>query len=161
MQSNAARLGIGAAAIAVVVILFVVLKGSDDDNSSTTTPTTTAAAEETGSNSGSGQSGSGSGSGGQSGSESSGGSDIPTIEVKDAQPVGGVQDLTFTEGDDIRFRVDSDVSDEIHFHGYDVGEDVEAGGSVEFDVPATITGVFEVELEERATQIAEITVNPS
>ena len=165
MQSNAARLGIGAAALAVVVILFVVLKGNDDDNSSTTTPTTTAASEQTGSNSGSGQSGSGSGSssgsGGQSGSESSGGSDIPTIEVKDAQPVGGVQDLTFTEGDDIRFRVDSDVSDEIHFHGYDVGEDVEAGGSVEFDVPATITGVFEVELEERATQIAEITVNPS
>jgi len=155
MQSNAARLGIGVAAIAVVVILFVVLKGNDDDNSSTTTPTTTAASDQTGS----GQSGSGSG--GQSGSESSGTSEIPTIEVKDAQPVGGIQDLTFTEGDDIRFRVDSDVSDEIHFHGYDVGEDVKAGGSVEFDVPATITGVFEVELEDRATQIAEITVNPS
>jgi hypothetical protein len=159
MQSNAARLGIGAAAIAVVVILFVVLKGNDDDNSSTTTPTTTAASDQSGSNSGSGQSGSGSG--GQSGSQSSGESEIPTIEVKDAQPVGGIQDLTFTEGDDIRFRVDSDVSDEIHFHGYDVGEDVKAGGSVEFDVPATITGVFEVELEDRATQIAEITVNPS
>jgi hypothetical protein len=146
MQSNAARLGIGVAAIAVVVILFVVLKGSDDD-SSTATPTTTTAA--------SGQSGS------NSGSADSGQSEIPTIVVKNAQPVGGIQDLTFTEGDDIRFRVDSDVSDEIHFHGYDVGEDVEAGGSVEFDVPATITGVFEVELESRATQIAEITVNPS
>jgi hypothetical protein len=156
MQSNAARLGIGVAAIAVVVILFVVLKGNDDDNSSTTAPTTTAASEQ----SGSGQSNSNAGSG-QSGSESSGDTDIPTIEVKDAQPVGGIQDLTFTEGDDIRFRVDSDVSDEIHFHGYDVGEDVKAGGSVEFDVPATITGVFEVELESRATQIAEITVNPS
>jgi hypothetical protein len=145
MQSNAARLGIGVAAIAVVVILFVVLKGGDDD-SSTATPTTTSA---------SGQSGS------SPGSADSGQSEIPTIVVKNAQPVGGIQDLTFTEGDDIRFRVDSDVSDEIHLHGYDVGEDVEAGGSVEFDVPATITGVFEVELENRATQIAEITVNPS
>jgi hypothetical protein len=145
MQSNAARLGIGVAAIAVVVILFVVLKGGDDD-SSTATPTTTSA---------SGQSGS------SPGSADSGQSEIPTIVVKNAQPVGGIQDLTFTEGDDIRFRVDSDVSDEIHLHGYDVGEDVEAGGSVEFDVPATITGVFEVELESRATQIAEITVNPS
>jgi hypothetical protein len=134
----------------------VVLKGNDDDNSSTTAPTTTAASEQSGSE----QSNSNAGSG-QSGSESSGDTDIPTIEVKDAQPVGGIQDLTFTEGDDIRFRVDSDVSDEIHFHGYDVGEDVKAGGSVEFDVPATITGVFEVELESRATQIAEITVNPS
>ena len=81
--------------------------------------------------------------------------------VKDGQPVGGIQDLTFTEGDDIRFKVDSDVSDEVHFHGYDVGKDVKAGGSVSFDVPATITGVFEVELESRAEQIAEITVNPS
>ena len=86
---------------------------------------------------------------------------IATITVKNGEPVGGVQDLTFTEGDDIRFRVDSDVSDEVHFHGYDIGKDVEAGGSVTFDVPATITGKFEVELENRVTQLAEITVNPS
>jgi hypothetical protein len=89
------------------------------------------------------------------------GGQIATITVKNGQPVGGVQDLTFTEGDDIRFRVDSDVSDEVHFHGYDIGKDVEAGGSVTFDVPATITGKFEVELEHAVTQIAEITVNPS
>ena len=30
----------------------------------------------------------------------------------------------------------------------------------EFDVPATITGVFEVELEHSVVPIAEITVNP-
>jgi hypothetical protein len=90
--------------------------------------------------------------------ESSG---IATIKVVNGQPVGGVSDLTFTEGDDIRFRVDSDVSDEVHFHGYDIGKDVDAGGSVTFDVPATITGKFEVELESRVTQLAEITVNPS
>ena len=84
-----------------------------------------------------------------------------TIVVNDGKPVGGVQDLEFTEGEEIRFTVDSDVSDEVHFHGYDIGKDVEAGGSVTFDVPATITGVFEVELESRVEQIAEITVNPS
>ena len=81
--------------------------------------------------------------------------------IKDGQPVGGVQDLSFTQGDDIRFKVESDVADEVHFHGYDVGMDVEAGGSVTFDVPATDAGVFEVELEERVVPIAEITVNPS
>jgi hypothetical protein len=133
MQSNGAKLAIAGAAVVVVVVLFIVLKGGGDDNgsSSTTTPAT------------------------------SGGSGIATITVKDAQPVGGIQDLTFTEGGDIQFKVDSDVSDEVHFHGYDVGKDVKAGGSVTFDVPATITGVFEVELESRAEQIAEITVNPS
>ena len=98
---------------------------------------------------------------GDSDDSDSGGDTVATIVVKDGQPVGGVQDLTFTEGDDIRFTVDSDVSDEVHFHGYDIGKDVEAGGSVTFDVPATITGKFEVELEDRVTQIAEITVNPS
>ena len=87
--------------------------------------------------------------------------EVATIVIEDGQPVGGVQELSFDEGDDIRFEVESDVADEIHFHGYDVGKEVEAGGSVEFDVPATITGVFEVELEERVVPIAEITVNPS
>jgi hypothetical protein len=48
----------------------------------------------------------------------------------------------------------------VHFHGYDVAKDVEAGGRVEFDVPATIDGVFEVELEGSHTQLAEVTVNP-
>jgi hypothetical protein len=86
---------------------------------------------------------------------------VATIKVVNGQPVGGVQDLTFTQGEDIRFRVDSDVADEVHFHGYDIGKDVEAGGSVTFDVPATIAGKFEVELEQRVTQLAEITVNPS
>src|SRR5436190_22518941 len=88
-------------------------------------------------------------------------SEVPVITVKNGQPVGGVQDLTFTQGDNIRFIVDSDVSDEVHFHGYDIGKDVKAGGTVEFNVPATDAGVFEVELESRVEQIAQITVNPS
>ena len=132
MQSNAAKFAGAAIAIAVVVVLFVVLSGGDDGDT-----TTTASTADTGSG------------------------EIATIKVVDGQPVGGVQDLTFTEGDDIRFRVDSDVADEVHFHGYDIGKEVEAGGSVTFDVPATITGKFEVELEEAVTQLAEITVNPS
>ncbi len=39
--------------------------------------------------------------------------------------------------------------------------EVAAGGTVEFDVPATAAGVFEVELEHRVVPIAEITVNPA
>ena len=39
--------------------------------------------------------------------------------------------------------------------------EVEAGGTVEFDVPATVAGVFEVELEHGSSPIAEITVNPA
>jgi maltose-binding protein MalE len=83
-----------------------------------------------------------------------------TIIVKNGKPVGGIQQLTYNEGERVRFKVDSDVSDEIHVHGYDIMKDVEAGGSVSFDFPATIEGVFEAELEDRKEQILELTVNP-
>ena len=87
--------------------------------------------------------------------------EVATIVVKGGQPVGGVQDLEFDKGGQIRFVVESDVDEEVHMHGYDVSQDVAAGGKVEFDVPATIEGVFEVELEESVVPIAEITVNPA
>jgi hypothetical protein len=85
---------------------------------------------------------------------------IPLIEVVNGEPVGGVAELSFAKGDDIRFVVESDVADHVHLHGYDVFQDVPAGGKVEFDVPATIEGVFEVELEDRVVPLAEITVEP-
>lgn len=85
---------------------------------------------------------------------------VPVIVVKHGKPVGGVQDLTYNEGERIRFVVKSDVSDEVHVHGYDVMKDVEAGGSVSFDFPASLEGVFEAELEGRKEQIIQLTVNP-
>jgi hypothetical protein len=85
---------------------------------------------------------------------------VPTIVVKDGKPVGGIRQLTYNEGEQVRFKVDSDVSDEVHVHGYDIMKDVKAGGSVSFDFPATIEGVFEAELEGRKEQIIELTVNP-
>jgi hypothetical protein len=85
---------------------------------------------------------------------------VPTIVIKNGKPVGGIRDLTYNKGERIRFTVDSDVSDEVHMHGYDIMKDVKAGGSVSFDFPATIEGVFEAELEGRKEQIIELTVNP-
>jgi hypothetical protein len=85
---------------------------------------------------------------------------VTTIVIKHGKPVGGIAQLTYNEGEEVRFEVDSDVSDEVHMHGYDIMKDVEAGGSVSFDFPATIEGVFEAELEGRKEQILELTVNP-
>jgi hypothetical protein len=85
---------------------------------------------------------------------------VPTIVVKHGKPVGGIRDLTYNEGERIRFIVQSDVSDEVHVHGYDIMKDVKAGGSVSFDFPATLEGVFEAELEGRKEQIIQLTVNP-
>jgi len=86
--------------------------------------------------------------------------EVPVIVVKHGEPVGGVRDLTYNKGERIRFKVESDVSDEVHVHGYNIMKDVKAGGSVSFDFPATIEGVFEAELEGRKEQIIELTVNP-
>jgi len=85
---------------------------------------------------------------------------VPVVVVEGGEPRGGIQELTYNSGEPIRFRVESDVADEVHFHGYDVGKDVAAGGAVSFDLPATIPGIFEVELEDAKQQIAEVTVEP-
>jgi hypothetical protein len=83
-----------------------------------------------------------------------------TIVVRNGEPVGGVRELEYSAGDAVEFSVRSDVADEIHVHGYDLMEDVPAGGSVSFSFPAEIEGIFEVELEQRGTEIAELRVNP-
>lgn len=97
---------------------------------------------------------------GESSKTSNASGKVPVIVVKNGKPVGGVRELTYNEGERIRFKVDSDVSDEIHVHGYNIKKDVKAGGSVSFDFPASLEGVFEAELEGRGEQIIELTVNP-
>ena len=140
--------------VVVAVGLFLVLKDDTaDEDSVTTQPAQT--------------SDNGSASGDQGGKPEKGGKpdkpakpEVPVIEIKGGQPVGGVAELEVPKGDEIRFIVESDVDEEIHLHGYDVSQDVQAGGKVEFKVPATIEGVFEVELEHSVVPIAEISVVP-
>ncbi|MET0557382.1 MAG: hypothetical protein ABW065_01745 [Solirubrobacterales bacterium] len=91
---------------------------------------------------------------------SAGEAPIPTIVVRDEEPVGGIKKLEYDAGEVIRFKVQSDKAEEIHLHGYDVMKDVPAGGAVTFEVPAEIEGIFEAELEGAGVQIAEIQVNP-
>jgi hypothetical protein len=86
--------------------------------------------------------------------------DVPTITVRDGEPVGGVQEIAVGAGDDVRFKVTSDQAEEIHVHGYDFAQNVPAGGTVEFDFPADLEGIYEVELEELGVQIAELRVEP-
>ena len=85
---------------------------------------------------------------------------VETIVVREGKPVGGVRELEYGSGEEVRFRVRSDAADEIHVHGYDLTKDVAAGGSVVFSFPADIEGIFEIELEVRGEQIAELRINP-
>ncbi|MDQ2630636.1 MAG: hypothetical protein M3Y75_06640 [Actinomycetota bacterium] len=95
----------------------------------------------------------------EGGSQATGG-DLPTIVVRNGEPVDGVQELEFDAGDEVRFRVSSDEAEEIHVHGYDLAKDVPAGGTIEFAFPAELEGIYEVELEQQAVQIAELQINP-
>jgi hypothetical protein len=88
------------------------------------------------------------------------GGKVPTVVIRNGEPVGGIKELEYDAGDEIRFEVHSDVADEVHVHGYDLMQEVPAGGTVSFDFPAEIEGIFEAELEDRKEQILELRVNP-
>jgi hypothetical protein len=81
------------------------------------------------------------------------------INVVDAKPQGGIARPSVKRGQRVVLVVRSDTADEIHLHGYDLGADVEAGGTVRIPFVADTPGRFEVELENLGVQIAEITVS--
>ena len=56
--------------------------------------------------------------------------------------------------------VNSDVSDHVHLHGYDVTRDVGPGKPARLAFRATIVGTVEVELEDRGVPLATITTQP-
>jgi len=84
----------------------------------------------------------------------------PTPEPPPLIRSGKVTRLEFTEGERIRFRVRSQVDEEIHVHGYDEYVDVPAGETVNVSFRADITGIFEIELHGTGEQIAELRVQP-
>jgi ABC-type glycerol-3-phosphate transport system substrate-binding protein len=84
---------------------------------------------------------------------------IIRITVVGAKPQGGIARPSVKRGQRVVLVVRSDTADEIHLHGYDLGGDVEAGGTVRIPFVADTPGRFEVELENLGVQIAEITVS--
>ena len=151
MQSNAARVLVALGSIAAVVVLLIVFAGGDDGGDGGTTVAEPATTAETG------------GSGGSAKPEKPSKPAKPEftrITVVDGQPKGGVSDLSYSKGDEVRLEVASDVAEEVHVHGYDISKEVEAGSDVKISFDAGIEGVFEVELEQTAVQIAQLTVKP-
>jgi hypothetical protein len=90
--------------------------------------------------------------------EPSTGPRVVTIRVVGARPQGGIARPRIDKGETVVLVVSSDVADELHLHGYDVSKPVAAGGTARLRFTATIPGRFELELEERGIQIAELTV---
>ena len=142
-MNSTMRVVLGIGVVVVAVVLLVVLKDDGGKSSDKTTATTTSSSNRP-----------------PSGDGKPAKPAIATIVVENGKPVGGIDEIAVNEGEQVRFKVESDVSDEVHMHGYDIAKDVEAGGSVTFDFPATLEGIFEAELEGRKEQILELRVNP-
>lgn len=151
-------------AVVVVVVAFVILQGGDDEPSGARTATATTTATETETETET-----------QAQAQTQTQADtapaptatatqpeaeVATVRVVGGQPQGGVKTFVFHSGDQIRLRVISDTADEVHVHGYDLKQDVPAGGETELEFEATIEGRFEVELEGAATQLATLEVRP-
>ena len=62
-------------------------------------------------------------------------------------------------GDVVEIMVSSDVAEEMHLHGYDIVQDVPAGGSATLRFTAEVPGIFEVELENSLTTILELVIS--
>ncbi len=137
-MSSRARLLAAVLAMAAAAIAFAVLK---PDEETTTSPATTTRAPASTAPVATAPSG-------------------RVIRVKGGQPVGGVKDITVRQGEVVRLTVTSDALEEVHMHGYDIAKVVAPGRPAVFVVPATINGVFEVELERSAVPIAKLTVEP-
>jgi FtsP/CotA-like multicopper oxidase with cupredoxin domain len=127
-----------AAVIAVVAVVVLASGGGDEPSPTAAQPTPSATA-------------------------TPGGSGTATPTPTPAVPVlaaGQVKKLRYTEGDTVRLRVRSDVPEEVHVHGYDLKADIEPGKPAQMSFKASITGIFEIELEHSGQQLAELRVDP-
>ena len=152
MMSRNQRLSfLGIAAVIAVVAIIVLTTGGGSDaggqDSADTAATATATPTSTQ---------------GAAGGESTP-TPTPTPTPKPQPPLlvaGKVAKLRFKEGDTVRFRVRHDAPEHIHIHGYDIMKDVEPGKTVTVAFKGDITGIFEIEFEDSAQEIAELRVDP-
>jgi heme/copper-type cytochrome/quinol oxidase subunit 2 len=148
-MSKTQRLTFLGIAVVIAIVAVVVLVGGEETDTSTaeTTPTATPTATADG-----------------SAAETATPSATPTATPTPPPPPllqgGKVTKLEFTEGETVKFRVTSDVLEEVHVHGYNIAKDLEPGKVTTVSFPATITGIFEIEYEHAGEQIGQLRVNP-
>jgi nitrous oxide reductase len=83
---------------------------------------------------------------------------IRIVVAGDTAPT--VRRFSVKQGREVELIVQSELADEVHVHGYDLMGDVAPGKPVTITFKATAPGRFEIELESRALQIAELEVRP-
>lgn len=81
------------------------------------------------------------------------------LTVKGSSVTGDTGTVDVKLGRPVQLTVTSDVADEVHVHGVDIGTDVPAGGTVVIDFTQNAPGRFEVELESRKRVLTRLQVS--
>ena len=149
MRDMRILIGLGVAA-ALVVLFFVFRPGGGDDNGQAAT--TTAETTVTESN-------------GATTTEAVTTTAAPkavqvVVRVRGGKPVDGIVRAQARKGDPVIVIVGSDVSDEVHIHGYDLKGDVAPGEPVRIRFDADLTGRFEMEDHESEEVLGVLIVQP-
>ena len=143
-MSAGARLSFLAIAIVILVVAFIALRPSSDDPETTAdAPTATPTATST-----------------PAAGETETPTPTPTVDPGPLLTGSKVVKLRLDKGETVRFRVRAPEDEEVHVHGYDIKKDIKAGQTARMSFKATIDGIFEIEFEHSATQIAELRVDP-
>ena len=85
---------------------------------------------------------------------------VVRISIVGGVPEGGIRGITVEEGREVTLVVTSDVADHVHVHGVNELVDVGPGLPCRLTFTASPAGRFEVELEERGVQIADLKIQP-
>ena len=149
-MSSGARLSFLAIAVVILVVAFIALRPSSDDpettaDAPTATPTATATATPEAN---------------ETETPTASATPRPTVDPGPLLTGSEVVKLRYDKGETVHFRVRSPVDEEVHVHGYDLKKDVKAGQTAAMVFKATIDGIFEIEFENSAKQIAELRVDP-
>ena len=152
-MSRAQRLTFLAIAVVIAVVAVIVLSSSGDDeddgtNAAATATATATPTEEPGADA--------------TATPESTPEPTATPEPKPPPPLiepGKMTELEFTEGEQVVFRARADEPSEIHIHGYDIEKEI-GPEPTRISFPATITGIFEIEIHDTEEQIAELRVDP-
>lgn len=88
--------------------------------------------------------------------------DVVTIRIAvPADAVPKVRRYSVRKGRKVVVLVTSQLADHVHLHGYDLMADVAPGKRATIRFTASAPGRFEIELEDRGLEIAELEVHPS
>ncbi len=154
MNANFRKVALIAAALGLLLSLFIALRRGDDENAAPTKVATTTAPAETETKPPA------------TTTEAPATTapkppDVVTIRIailSDTAPE--VRRFEVKQGWKVVIVVRTELSDQVHLHGYDLMADVGPGKPATIRLTATAPGRFELELEQHGLQIAELEVRP-